>query len=256
VFEIKDGDSSRKTGADSNSHDLQPDAEMQDLLADLQHSLDEQNTKQSGRKTTDSFLPPMTADSLFTEKPGQDEFLTDQPGAKEEDFLPELSRQQKPASLLAIILLFLLLLTALAQISWINKERLLLLPQVHAAATRLCSYFDCSLPQKQTTVQRFLVVDRALQPTDKQPGAYRLDVLLRNAGPSASTLPALQLSLLDDKQVTIARRTFPPSDYATNAGRQPKQIAAGELLEIQLLILPPEAHFYGFELDFIPIESS
>ncbi len=256
VFEVRNGDASRKTAADSNSQGLQPGVEMQDLLADLQHSLDKQDTKQSTQETIDSFLPPVPPDSLFAEKPGQGEFLTDQPEAKEEEFLAEFSRQNKPVSPLAIASLLVLLLTALAQLAWIEKERLLQFPRVHTAASHLCSYFGCTLPQTRTKEEEsFLVVDRSLQAYSRQPGAYQLDVLLRNAASSTKTLPALQLSLLDDKQAAIARRTFPPGDYMTGH-KQPRQLAAGELLEIQLLLLPPEEHFSGYRLDFIPTDSS
>ncbi|WP_456379677.1 zinc-ribbon and DUF3426 domain-containing protein [Thiolapillus sp.] len=267
VFEVKSKDTQQQTNLDDNPQGLQSDAEMQDLLAELQHSMDKQDAKQSDQPPTGSHQAAehrdeqrqeqdilSSADRLFAEEPDRDDFLADKPEA--EELLPGLSQQKKPISLLAVFSLLALLLTALAQISWINKEQLLQLPQVHAAATRLCSYFDCSLPQEQAAEQHFIVVDRTLQPSGKQPRAYRLEVLLRNAGASTSPLPALQLSLLDDKQATIARRTFPASAYTKDTGHHPEPLAAGELLEIQLLILPPEAHFSGFELDFIPVESS
>ncbi len=264
VFEVKNGDARQNINPGDNPHDLQSDTEMQNLLAELQHSTDRQNTKQGDQTSTSSHQKApehqqqdllLPAGTPFAEKSNQDDFLADQPEA--EELLPDLSQKKKPASVLAVFSLLALLLTALAQLAWLEQERLLRLPQVHAAASHVCSYFNCTLPPiRATEEQPFVVVDRSLQASDKQPGAYRLDVLLRNTGSSARSLPDLRLSLLDDKQITIARRTFPASTYTTNAGHHPKQLAAGELLEIQLLILPPEIHFSGFELDFIPAESS
>ncbi|WP_457669758.1 zinc-ribbon and DUF3426 domain-containing protein [Thiolapillus sp.] len=258
VFDVKSSSPSPASEASRTAEDPQPDAEMQDLLAELQHSLDQQNTKQRNPPTRDQEEQQAgnlsSPDTLFGEEE-QDSFLLTPPDTREEDLLPQPPRK-KPTSLFTVVALLALLLAALAQVSWINKERLLQFPQIHTAATWLCSRFDCSLPPAQAEEQRFLVVDRTLQPADEQPGAYRLEVLLRNAGATTSPLPALRLSLLDDTQTTIARRTFPPGDYITDDESQPGELAAGKLLEIQLLILPPQTHFSGYRLDFIPAESS
>ncbi len=245
-----------ETGIDADI-DLTPDAEMQDLLEELQQSLDKQNHKQAGKiaagneeEEADSNIQP---DTVFSEPQEADSSAPtpDPTDIEDEPFAPELSQQAKPASWLAVLSLAVLLLTALMQLAWIERERLLQFPRLHAAASRLCSQVGCALPRTKEP-SSFTVVDRSLAADLAQPGSYRLDILLRNSGTEAHILPSLQLSLLDDKQIVVARRTFPATTYAAET-HQP--LDAGELIEIHLLLLPAEEHISGFELDFIPSES-
>jgi predicted Zn finger-like uncharacterized protein len=245
-----------ETGIDTDI-DLTPDAEMQDLLEELQQSLDKQNHKQAGKISAgneegeaDSNTQP---DTVFSE-PLEVDSSAPTPDAieiEDEPFAPELSQRGKPTSWLALLSLAILLLTALIQLAWVERERLLQFPRLHAVATRLCSHVGCTLPRVKAP-SSFAVVDRSLETDPARPGSYRLDILLRNTGTEAQVLPSLQLSLLDDKQIVVARRTFPAATYAAET-RQP--LDAGELIEIHLLLLPAEEHISGFELNFIPSES-
>ncbi len=242
--------------------DLAPDAEMQDLLEELQQSLDKQNHKQADKTAAGSeeteadsdtqpdtvFSEPQEADSSA---PPLEDSKPETIETEDEPFAPASMHHRKPVSWLAVLSLVALLLMAVAQLAWIERERLLQYPRLHAVASGLCSRIGCSLP-RTTEPPSFAVVDRSLEADPAQPGSYRLDILLRNTGTQAQNLPSLQLSLLDHKQIVVARRTFPAATYA--AGTQ-QAIDAGELIEIHLLLLPAAAQISGFELDFIPSAS-
>lgn len=253
----------RKTSKTGSDIDLMPDAEMQGLLEDLQQSLDKQENKQADAVAAQNKQKQADSDNrsvtVFSEQAEENASKPSPPvdKAEEEPFLPEFSRQKKPASWFSVLSLFVLLLTALAQLAWIERDQLLQLPKFRTLATGLCPYLGCTLPQPKGEAS-FTVVDRSLVAHDQPQGAYRLNILLRNDSSSARGLPALRLSLLDEKQITLARRTFPAAIYlGTDDSAQPgRQLKAGELLEIQLLLLAPEESISGFELDFIPAESS
>ncbi len=169
-----------------------------------------------------------------------------------EPLQPAFLRQKKSTSILAILSLIILTVVALVQFSWIEKERFLQIPLFQAAATNLCPYLGCELPKAHKAVN-FTIVDRSLQP-ESQPGNYRLDILLRNDSKTSQLLPDLRLSLLDDKQVIVARRTFAGKTYSA-ASTADKQLKPGEILEIHLKLHSPEQAVSGFKLDFVPATS-
>ncbi len=238
--------------------DLTPDAEMEDLLEELQQSLDKQDKERPEERLApeseheqpaDAGEPETSSPEATEEKAPKPDQPTNE--TEHEPFIPDLSRQKDSVSWLGIVSLFFLLIGATLQLAWIERERLLQIPRLHAAAARLCPYVGCSLPL-QKAAPSFSVVDRSLEAVPEQPGLYRLAILLRNDSRAAQPLPLLQLNLLDDNQTTIARRTFPANSYAAAAkGR----MQAGEVLEINLNLIPSRNDVSGFELQFIPVES-
>jgi predicted Zn finger-like uncharacterized protein len=175
--------------------------------------------------------------------------LTDNLKPEDESLQPAFMESRKTTSVLAVIFLIVLVFTALVQFAWIEKERFLQFSFFHAAATSLCPYIGCTLPGPEKTAE-FTIVDRSLQP-DSHPGSYRLDILLRNDSKMTQSLPALRLSLLDNRQITIAQRTFSGKSYIGPATIS-KRLKPGEILEIHLQLSTPEKEVSGFKLDFVP----
>lgn len=201
----------------------------------------------------DSELPEtLFADDLDDAPPQYLSEDNSKPASGEESLQPAFLQQKKSASILSIISLLILTLTALLQLAWIEKARFLQYPVFQAAATSLCPYLGCTLPDSQETPE-FTIVDRSLQP-DSQPGSYRLDILLRNDSKMIQPLPSLRLSLLDDRQIAIAQRTFHGKTYITPATVR-KRLKPGELLEIHLKLHTSDKPVSGFKLDFVPAAS-
>jgi hypothetical protein len=253
------------------------DSEMQDLLEDLEHSLEKQQAANPADNSSDSgFLQDLDAStgelSLPDTQPLEDlpqseslprEKHSDNQAAgpdtavdipAEEPFIPEQPGYRRKTSAAVILLSILLGLGALAQLAWLQRDRLLEYPQLYELAEKLCPYLECRLPQA-APARSFHVLDRLFEPYASHPGAYRLNLLLRNDGKSPQVPPALRLSLLDRSQQIMARRTFPASIYNAESPAGEAPLEPGKTLEVHLLLVPPQPGISGFELDLVPAGS-
>ncbi|WP_456448913.1 zinc-ribbon and DUF3426 domain-containing protein [Thiolapillus sp.] len=251
-----------------------PDDEMRDLLSDLERSLEQQSQNIPQNLPDTEFLaeldpaaessllpdtqpleeplpPESTTQETQTEGTAPSEASDDSP---DEPFAPELPGYRKKISASMILLIVFLGLAALAQLAWLQKEQLLEQPQLRRLAEQICPYFDCQLP-RPSRAQAFHVLDRLFEPYPSHPGAYRLNLLLRNDSSTAQPPPALQLSLLDQAQQVMARRTIPASIYLSAQPSKNTSLGPGKTLEVHLLLVPPHPNISGFELDLLPTGS-
>ena len=171
-----------------------------------------------------------------------------------EPFAAEPPGHRKGISAGTILLVLLLTLAAGGQLAWLQKDRLLQHPGVRSLAEKICPYLDCSLPPVEQA-QTFRILDRLFEPYIPHPGAYRLNLLLRNDGTQAQPLPSLQLSLLDREQQVMARRTIAASTYRKQDMDRNGTVPPGQTLEVHLLLLPPRPDISGFELRLIPADT-
>ncbi len=216
------------------------DKEMEQLLAEMEETLAglEKLGPDRAREPLPAALkndvPPEMADLKATEVPPE---LLFEPG-------PEPDRRPSRSSLLLALLLGLLLA---AQLTWLNRDRWLQQPKLRALAEHWCPYLGCTLPPVRPGALPFRVVDGRLETAG--PRRYRLRLLLRNQDGDGQTLPALQVSLTDDQQKLVARRTFEAPVYA--AGRH-RDFAAGETLQVELLLAVPSGRVAGYEVKLLP----
>ncbi|BAO43028.1 DUF3426 domain-containing protein [Thiolapillus brandeum] len=251
------------------------DDEMQDLLADLERSLEQQEHSTPDELPETEFLQeldPVTEDPLLPdthpleeptlshsvlepeEAPGTQPEAPGDPSG-DEPFTPALPPGYRKKTPVSVILLIVLLgLAAGAQLAWLQKDNLLKQPQLHKLAERICPYFDCQLP-RQAPAQAFHILDRLFEAYSARPGTYRLNLLLRNDSQTPQPPPAVQLSLLDQAQQIMARRTIPPALYAPELARRNTPLAPGKTLEVHLLLVPSQPGVSGFELDLVPFGS-
>ncbi len=144
--------------------------------------------------------------------------------------------------------LFLLLALLLAgQLAWQNRALWLDHPLVAELARRWCPYLGCELP-RPVPEPSFSVLDGRLEPV--APRRYRLRLLLRNDGSRPAPPPPLQLSLSDDQQRLVARRTFDPPVYAP--GLDEGGLESGGTLELELLLAVPSDRISGYEVALVP----
>ena len=245
------------------------DGEMQDLLSDLERSLEQRSQAPPQDIPGKEFLteldpvlpdtqpleaplpPESAAQEAQTEGTAPPEASGDLP---DEPFAPELPGYRKRISVSMILLIVFLGLAAVAQLAWLQKERLLEQPQLRRLAEQICPYLGCQLP-RPSRAQAFHVLDRLFEPYPSHPGAYRLNLLLRNDSSTAQPPPALQLSLLDQAQQVMARRTIPASIYLSAQPSKNTSLGPGKTLEVHLLLVPPHPNISGFELDLLPTGS-
>jgi predicted Zn finger-like uncharacterized protein len=115
----------------------------------------------------------------------------------------------------------LLLLLLLAQLTYFLRDTLVSrLPQTRPAFEQACAVLGCklSLPKNLALLQ---IVGSDLQTESR--GRLRLALTLGNRASHAQAWPVLLLTLTDERNRPLARRSFAPSEYLGDPGR----IAAG-----------------------------
>ncbi len=121
------------------------------------------------------------------------------------------------------LLLAMLLLAQLA--TALRTEVLVKFPQARPALEQLCKVFRCTVdwPARGDLLA---VVGSELQAL---PGtsALELTAVVRNRGNLTLALPAIELTLSDTMNRTVARRVFSPSDYLAGEGDPQAHLLAG-----------------------------
>ena len=143
----------------------------------------------------------------------------------------------------------LLLAVLLAQTAYFLRDTLVSqLPQTRPLLERMCALLDCSLslPKNLALLQ---IVGSDLE-TDAS-GRLKLSLTLGNRAGHAQAWPVLVLTLTDQRDRPLARRSFAPSEYLGD----PRRIAAGmPPRSEQPLSLPLTVHDLkpmGFDLQLV-----
>jgi predicted Zn finger-like uncharacterized protein len=120
----------------------------------------------------------------------------------------------------------LLALLALAQLAVAFRSDIVaVLPQARPALGQLCRLFRCTVGWP-TRADLLAVVGTELQ---LLPGASALELtaIVRNRGPMTLELPAIELTLSDTLNRTVARRIFTPLEYLAGDADPRSRIEAG-----------------------------
>ncbi len=116
---------------------------------------------------------------------------------------------------------FLLLLTLLAQSAYFLRDVIVSqLPPTRPAFEQMCQLAGCSLSLPQN-LARLQIVGSDLQ--TEAPGRLRLAITLGNRASQVQAWPVLVLTLTDQRNRPLARRSFAPSEYLAD----PRRIATG-----------------------------
>jgi hypothetical protein len=137
---------------------------------------------------------------------------------------------------------------AAAQAVWQRPQLLDLHPALRPLAERGCAEIGCTVPVARAPAA-LAVLSSRLEPVEGVPGVSELRVQLRNGAAFAQPLPDLRLTLLDDAQRPVARRTLSPADYLH--GAKP-DLAAGATAEARVLLEAPQREASGFQVDLDP----
>mgnify|MGYP001462362760 CR=1 FL=1 len=132
---------------------------------------------------------------------------------------PEAPRRRRPW--LAALASVLLLATLAAQSAYFLRDTLASrYPDLRPALEQACAVLGCklSLPMNLAQLQ---IVGSDLQ--SEGPGLLRLNLTLGNRASRAQAWPVLVLTLTDQRNQPLARRSFAPSEYLAD----PRRVAAG-----------------------------
>ena len=164
------------------------------------------------------------------EEPAESAFA-DQAPPVAEPATPEFLRQadaetKRRRSVLFGIGAFLLAIVLLAQFAAAFRAEILVkLPQARPALAGLCKVFRCTVGWPARG-ELLAVVGSELQALPDT-GAFELTAVVRNRGNTTLALPAIELTLSDTLNRTVARKVFAPSDYLAGEVDPQARLLAG-----------------------------
>jgi len=164
------------------------------------------------------------------EEPAESAFA-DQAPPVAEPATPEFLRQadaetKRRRSVLFGIGALLLAIVFLAQLAAAFRAEILVkLPQARPALAGLCKVFRCTVGWPARG-ELLAVVGSELQALPDT-GAFELTAVVRNRGNTTLALPAIELTLSDTLNRTVARKVFVPSDYLAGEVDPQARLLAG-----------------------------
>lgn len=173
-----------------------------------------------------------------------DSLLTEEPDT------PHRQVVRHPSNLPAFLLAALLLLLALAQLAWFNRDLVLGTPQGQAMAEGICGLVGCELAPRRAASQ-YAVMHRDIGADPGEPGVLRMQLSFQNQADFAQPLPDIQLSLYDSEEKLMARRRLHPDEYLFPAPPSDTLVAPGETVSVTLRLEDPGRHTTGFKLEFL-----
>jgi len=168
----------------------------------------------------------------------------------EDSPLAEAPRPSRLPALLQSGLAVLLVLLALAQLGWFNREQILATPMGQGLAQALCGPFDCELPPRRAA-SRYAVLERNIGADPEQAGVLLMQLSFRNGADFAQPLPDIQLSFYDSEQQLMARRRLHPDEYLFPAPAPDMLAAPQDVILVELRLEDPGRHATGFKLEFL-----
>lgn len=129
-----------------------------------------------------------------------------------------------------------LVLALTAQVAYHYRgEVAVLLPEAKLLAQRICEALGCEVPLPRR-VDLLGIESSDLQADLAHPSVMVLTATLRNRASYVQAFPALELTLTDIQNQTVARRVLTPADYAPRHTRPESGFAAGGELQVRVYI--------------------
>jgi len=144
----------------------------------------------------------------------------------------------------------LLLLLALAQLAWLNRELVQTAPGGPQLVASLCRLAGCTPPVRRAP-SRYAVLERHIGPDPQQPGTLVMRLSFRNQADFAQPLPDIQLSLYDTEERLMARRRLHPDEYLFPAPAPDTRVAPGGTVLVDLRLEDPGRYASSYKLEFL-----
>lgn len=122
-----------------------------------------------------------------------------------------------------------------------------LLPAAKPLLQRFCVQFQCEIPLPRR-VDLLGIESSDLQADSANPSVMVLTATLRNRAAFAQALPALELSLTNPQDRTVARRVLSPQEYAPRGTRVEAGFAAGSELQVRVYMEAAALQATGYRL--------
>jgi len=122
-----------------------------------------------------------------------------------------------------------------------------LLPEAKPLLSRVCAELGCEIPLPRRA-ELLSIESSDLQADGTHPSVMVLTATLRNRAGFIQAFPALELTLTDAQDQTVARRVLMPPDYAAKGTRLESGFAAASELQFRLYIEAPALKPTGYRL--------
>jgi predicted Zn finger-like uncharacterized protein len=144
-----------------------------------------------------------------------------------------------------------LLITALGQLGWYNRQDLVNDTSSRSLIESACGALPirCKLPPRRAP-RSYEIVDRKISVHSEVEGVLNLSILFINRADFAQPAPGIELSLFDENHRLIARRSFLPRDYLDDRPATPPLYEPEHVQKISLNMEDPGSDVTGFEFDF------
>jgi predicted Zn finger-like uncharacterized protein len=161
------------------------------------------------------------------------------------DFGP--STRRRPSRLWWPASAFLLLALAAQGAYRYRGDISVLLPEARPLLGRLCAELGCDVPLPRRA-ELLSIESSDLQADGTHPSVMVLTATLRNRAGFIQAFPALELTLTDAQDQTVARRVLMPRDYAAKGTRTESGFAAASEMQVRLYIEAPALKPTGYRL--------
>jgi predicted Zn finger-like uncharacterized protein len=228
----------------------QPAPQLELLIPDAQVEQTEQQLTGQLNALEDA-LPAEetgTAHFLNNETPGFNQSLT---LAEQVAIMPDgyrstvhPKRRSWPWTIAALLLLLILL----AQAAYFFRVELAArLPGMKPALTGYCRLLQCSVPLPQKT-DLMSIESSGLEADPANENQITLNALLRNRAGYAQAFPCLELTLNDNQDKPLARRSFRPSEYLPPSENETTGLPSNRELSIKLHLNMTDIKPMGYRL--------
>jgi len=154
---------------------------------------------------------------------------------------PRRSRLWWPASVLALLVL------AVQGAYRYRGELALALPQAKPLIQGVCAQLGCDVPLPRR-VEMLSIESSDLQADNVTPSVMVLTATLRNRAAFTQALPALELSLTNPQDQTVARRVLMPREYVPKNARTESGFSAGGEMQVRVYIEAAALKASGYRL--------
>lgn len=178
-----------------------------------------------------------------------DEFMEDSriPTVADLAWMQAQAQGRPPRRLAWGLASLLLVMVAIAQYAYFERNALLRQPTIHTYLTRACDVVGCTVPLA-SDVALLELVDVDVAPHSEYAQALTLTGVLVNHAEFPQPLPRLEVSFSDAQGVMLARRLFTADAYAAQSVQK---LTPRARIPVKLELTKPAADAVGYELKLV-----
>ncbi|MGD2081613.1 MAG: DUF3426 domain-containing protein [Chromatiales bacterium] len=143
---------------------------------------------------------------------------------------------------------FCLLVLALGQLLWWERDALAQHPQGRKLVEPMCEALGCRVPPRRAP-DRIRVLSRDVSPHPAERDALLVMLVIANEAPFPQPYPVLQLTLYDKRERAFGQRRFTPQEYLGDPDPQPMQ--PDHAVYVRLELVDPGEQVTGFQFEFL-----